>query len=50
MVHRIYPAELQLDKTNGSHNEAAYLDLKGVYSLMHSLAAKIYDIRDDFEV
>ena len=27
MVHRIYPAELQLYKTNASDTEAAYLDL-----------------------
>ena len=28
MVHRIYPAELQLDKANASNTEAAFLDLK----------------------
>ena len=27
MVHRIYPAELQLNKANASDNEAAFLDL-----------------------
>ena len=27
MVHRIYPAELQLDKVNASDTEAAFLDL-----------------------
>ena len=27
MVHRIYPAELQLNKTNASDTEAAFLDL-----------------------
>ena len=27
MVHRIYPAELQLDKSNASDTEAAFLDL-----------------------
>ena len=28
MVHRIYPAELQLDRANASDTEAAVLDLK----------------------
>ena len=28
MVHRIYPAELQLNKANASDTEAAFLDLK----------------------
>ena len=27
MVHRIYPAELQLNKANASDNKAAFLDL-----------------------
>ena len=27
MVHRIYPAELQLDKAKSSDTEAAFLDL-----------------------
>ena len=27
IVHRIYPAELQLNKANASDNEAAFLDL-----------------------
>ena len=27
MVHRIYPAELQLNKCNASDTEAAFLDL-----------------------
>ena len=27
MVHRIYPAELQLNKDNASDTEAAFLDL-----------------------
>ena len=27
MVHRIYPAELQLNKANASDTEAAFLDL-----------------------
>ena len=28
MVHRIFPAELQLNKANASDNEAAFIDLK----------------------
>ena len=28
MVHRIYPAELQLNKASASDTEAAFLDLK----------------------
>ena len=27
MVHRIYPAELQLNKANASDTEAAFLDI-----------------------
>ena len=40
MVHRLYPAELQLNKANASDTEAAFLDL--------NLSTKIYDKRDDF--
>ena len=44
MVHRIYPAELQL---NASDTEAAFLDL---YLSIHNdiVSTKIYDKRDDF--
>ena len=46
MVHRIYPAELQLNKANASDNEAAFLDLS-----IHNdtVSTKIYDKRDDFD-
>ena len=47
MVHRIYPAELQLNKANASDTEAAFLDLN---LLIHNdiVSTKIYDKRDDF--
>ena len=47
MVHRIYPAELQLDKANASKTEAAFLDLN---LLIHNgiVSTKIYDKQDDF--
>ena len=47
MVHRIYPAELQLNKANASDTEAAFLDLN--LSIHNDIAStKIYDKRDDF--
>ena len=47
MVHRIYPAELQLNKANASDTEAAFLDLK--LSIHNDIVStKIYDKRDDF--
>ena len=47
MVHRIYPAELQLNKANASDNEAAFLDLN--LSIHNDIVStKIYDKRDDF--
>ena len=47
MVHRIYPAELQLDKANASDTEAAFLDLN---LMVHNdiFSTKINDKRDDF--
>ena len=47
MVHRIYPAEIQLNKANASDTEAAFLDLN---LPIHSdiVSTKIYDKRDDF--
>ena len=48
MVHRIYPAELQLNKANASYNEAAFLDLN--LSIHYdTVSTKIYDKRDDFD-
>ena len=47
MVHRIYPAELQLNKANASDTEAAFLDFNLSF---HNdiVSTKIYDKRDDF--
>ena len=48
MVHRIYPAELQLNKANVSDNEAAFLDLNlSIHN--DTVSTKIYDKRDDFD-
>ena len=48
MVHRIYPAELQLNKANASDNEAAFLDLN--LSINNdAVSTKIYDKRDYFD-
>ena len=47
MVHRIYPAELQLNNANASDTEAAFLDLN--LSINNDIVStKIYDKRDDF--
>ena len=46
MVHRIYPAELQLNIANASDTEAAFLDLN--LSIHNDIVStKIYDKRDD---
>ena len=45
IVNRIYPAELQLNKTYSSDTEAPLLDL----NLSISNSTKIYDKRDDFD-
>ena len=48
MVHRIYPAELQLNKAYASDTEAAFLDLNlSIYNGI-AVSTKIYDNRDDF--
>ena len=47
-VHRIYPADLQLNKANASDTEATFLDLNlSIHN--DTVATKIYDIRDDFD-
>ena len=47
MVHRIYPAEFQLNKANASDTEAAFLDLN--LSIHNDIVStKIYDKRGDF--
>ena len=46
MVHRIYPAELQLNKANASDTESAFFDLN--LSIHNNIVStKIYDKRDD---
>ena len=48
MVHRIYPAEIQLNKANASDSEAAFFDLNSsIYN--DTVSTKIYDKRDDFD-
>ena len=47
MVHRIYPAELQLGKAGASDTEAAFLDL-GLSIHGGVVSAKMYDKRDGF--
>ena len=48
MVHRIYPAELQLNKANASDTEAAFLDLNlSIHN--DTVSTKIYDKRDGFD-
>ena len=44
MVHRIYPAELQLNEAYASDTEAAFLDLN---LSIHNVSIKIYDKGDD---
>ena len=48
MVHRIYPAELQLNKANASDTEAAFLGLI-LSNYNDTVSTKIYDKRDDFD-
>ena len=51
MKNQIYPSELQLNKTNTSDTEAAFLDLH--LSISYDIVStKIYDKRDDsdFEI
>ena len=49
MVNRIYPSELQLNKTNVSDAEASFLDLH--LSISNGFVkTNIYDKRDDFGI
>ena len=49
MVHRIYPAELQLNKANASDTESAFLDLNlSIHN--DTVSIKIYDKRYDFDI
>ena len=48
MVNQIYPSELQLNKTNTSDTEAAFLDLH--LSISNDIVStKIYDKLDDYD-
>ena len=48
MVSQIYPSELQLNKTNTSDTEAAFLDLH--LSISNDIVStKIYDKRDNYD-
>ena len=48
MVHRIYPAELRLNKANAYVNEATFLDLNlSIHN--DTVSTKIYYKRDDFD-
>ena len=48
MVHRIYPAKLQLNKANASATEAAFFDLN-LLILNDTVSTKVYDNRDNFD-
>ena len=48
MVHRIYSAEVQLNKANASDAEEAFLDLK-LSSNDGTVSTKIYNERDDLD-
>ena len=48
MVHRIYPAELQLNKINASDTESAFLNLNlSIHN--DTVSTKIHSKRDDFD-
>ena len=47
-INRIYPPELQLNKTNTSDTKAPFLDLHLSIS-NEFVSSKIYDKRDDFD-
>ena len=48
VVGQIYPSEVQLNKSNTSDTEAAFLDLHLSISY-YIVSTKIYDKRDDFD-
>ena len=49
MVHRLYQAELQLNKAYASDTEAAFLDLDLLIN-NDTVSTKIYDKRGDFDL
>ena len=49
MVHRIYSAELQLNKANASDTEAVFIDINlSIHDNIVSTKILVYDKRDDF--
>ena len=48
MVIRIYPTELQLNRTNSSDTEAPFLDLN-LCTSYGTVSTKVHDKRDDFD-
>ena len=49
ILFSIYPAELQLNKTNSSDTESPFLDVN--LSINNGIVStKIYDLGDDFEI
>ena len=53
MVHRIYPAELQLNKANASETEAAFLEIKlsihnDIYPTKKTRNSKIFSLTFPF--
>ena len=49
MVHRIYPAEIQLNKANASDTEAAFLDVN-LSMKNETVSTKLNIKRDDFDL
>ena len=48
MVHKIYPADLQLNKANASDTETVFEDLNlSIHN--DTVSTKLYDKRDDFD-
>ena len=47
-IDRIYPTDLQLNRTNSSDTDASVLDLNVCISYS-TVSTKIYDKRDDFD-
>ena len=49
MVHRIYPAKIQLNKANASDYKAVFFELNlSIHN--DAVSSKIYDKRDDFDI
>ena len=48
MVHRIYPAELQLNKANASDTEAAFLDSVNCFGVRFSVMSHFMFVHNTF--